>query len=271
MTPHDDGDDLFPALVSRPCDPHPLTSRPCLVPGELPDDADPVWRFARADRELARVQAAEQARWLRLCARIRARDEAWGGATVLVSAPVRRGWRERCTRALDTWRRARMPFANARELATCARAPIAEWPSAMELAVAAERCDAGARSRIVAAVTALAHGDLRATRARAVGVLATVCAAEPRARALAVLGLADVVAGDARGAWLQLSAAVARSKHAGVRAAYELAARLAGAPTAPLALRRTPAFARELALHRAALSTFETHARRSPWHVEDVP
>lgn len=245
------------------------------IPDVLPADADPIWQLARAERELARIHAAEQARWLRRCALVRASRAAWGGVTAIVAEPPRADLRARFVADLAAWRRERSgPAVDlvAPELGLCARRPVLTWPSAEELAAAATRRDGRARSAFVGALVALAGGDVRAARARAVAVLERGAASELRARTFALLGLACLAERDTRGAWLHLSTACARSPHAGVRAAFELAASLADAPLPPRGVARESTqrdtsrtreiarFAGECARLRARLAEFAARA-----------
>lgn len=245
------------------------------IPDALPADTDPVWRFARAERELARIHAAEQARWLRRCALVRASRAEWGGVTAIVAEPGRADLRARFAADLALWRRERTgaPFDEVvPELGACALAPVSRWPAAGVLAVAAERRDGRVRSAFVHALVTLACGDARAARVRTLALLETELADELRARAFALLGLVCLAERDVRGAWLHLSTASARSSHSGVRAAFELAARLADAPlppcahsfdrhdtTAPATRRRARVRAQtenDFARHRARLAEF---------------
>lgn len=203
------------------------------IPDVLPADSDPIWQLARAERELARIHASEQARWLRRCALVRASRAEWGGVTAIAAEPPRADLRARFVADLDAWRRERgVPALDevAPELGVCARRPVGEWPDARALAAAAQRRDPGVRSAFVRALVALAGGDVNEARERAVALLERMSDGELRARSFALLGLACMAERDARGAWLHLSTAQARSAHAGVRAAFELAAALVDAP-----------------------------------------
>jgi hypothetical protein len=195
------------------------------VPEFLPEDGDPIWRLARAERELVLVHAAEQARWLRFLALLSARRQSWGGATEIVPRPRIRDWRSRLAADLVFVRRGGLPIASSLE--ACSTRPLRAWPRPVELASEAEELASGTAGRIARAVVALASAEVDSAQRLASSALLGEARLHMRSQAFGILGLLAFARADLGAALLHLRAARSGTQHAGPRVALELVARSA--------------------------------------------
>jgi len=170
----------------------------------LPADHDPVWRLARAERELARVQRAEHARWFARLALLRARCEPFGAAVEVVLGRPRAGWRGELTRHLAD--RGAETRPGAALLQGCLAAPLESWPASGEFLRCADRSLPRGLRLLATAITTLAEGRTQRARAAALALLQHGLHARRKLRAHLVLALACWIEGDAPGVGVHLAA-----------------------------------------------------------------
>jgi hypothetical protein len=164
--------------------------------------------FAEAERELLIVHAIECARLLREASNLHCMAGDDGGRAAL-RAHAR--WKLACREELDCARRdGRGPHPL---LLRCLMRPIARWPRAVELALAAQELDACDAGRLQLARAERAEGDPRRAIARLEELLADAPERELRAEVLHALALARSAAGEEQQALreLELAADTGRS------------------------------------------------------------